>query len=291
MSSVIRYTVQDLLELNKKLNYPKNFKLISNEFKTIPGCNKSYGFKKNEKENNIDNIRSILNKIHTSTFDKLYHKIYVIIKNDNSQIDMLFNIIEEYLCKSSMLNNSLECYAKIIKNLYNNNLIIKQMIINFVNKIYYKQCYNKYNITTDISEMSSELNSLLSKLNIVPKDNKITCDNIVDISSNLNIIMNINIKIISYIQENIFKNDLDILYIIINSFINNSTINNYNLISLNSILINNTLSLYIKENYNDKIYDIYDNLDSYINNNDYDSKMCESEIEKIIYKLCKAKSV
>jgi len=72
---VIKYSVSDLFDLNKQLNFPTNPKLITEEFKTIPGCNKSYGFKKNEKQNNLDNIKSILNKIHTSNFDKLYLKI------------------------------------------------------------------------------------------------------------------------------------------------------------------------------------------------------------------------
>ena len=76
---------------------------------------------------------------------------------------------------------------------------------------------------------------------------------------------------------------------IINSFVNNNTINNYNLYSLNMILIDEFSKIYVKQNYLDELYNIYDNLDEYVDSNDYDSKMCEAEIEKIMYKMNKTR--
>jgi len=283
----VSYTVTDIFDLNILLNFPTNSKLISDEFKTIPGCNKSYGFHKSTKQNNIDNIKSILNKIHTSTFDKLYTKLLVIINSDKIQITNFVNIIKEYLDKTAMLDNSLDCYAQIFANLYNNKTLSYEFIVDFIKKIYYKQCYNNYNITPDVSNISVNLLPLLTKLHIIPENNIITCDAMVNIASYLNTIMKINIKFISLLQKYIFKEDLKILIIIIDSFINNSIINNYNLISLNSLLTNNTLTKYIKNNYYHKIYNIYDNLDNYVSQNGYDYNICEAELEKLTYKLCK----
>ena len=290
MSNIITYTIQDLLDLNKQLNYPSNSKLISKEFKTIPACNKFYNIIKTDKQNYLDNIKSILNKIHTTNFDKLYDKLQDIIKNDNTQINIILNIIEEYLNKPSMLDNSLECYSLVFSKLYETNYIDLEQILKFTQHIYFNKCFNKYNITNDLSSIPKDLlNTMLHKLNIIPKNNKISCDNIVDIMSNLNTITKINIKFISYLQQYIFNNKTELLDMIVNSFINNNTINNYNLYSLNMMLMNEFTNTYIKKNYLDNLYNIYDNLENFVDSNDYDSKMCEAEIEKIIYKMNKTK--
>lgn len=290
MSNIITYTIQDLLDLNKQLNYPSNSKLISKEFKTIPACNKSYNIIKTDKQNYLDNIKSILNKIHTSNFDKLYGKLQDIIINDNTQINIILNIIEEYLNKPSMLDNSLECYSLVFFKLYDSNYINIEQILEFTQHIYFSKCFKKYNITNDVDSVPKELLTImLSKLNIVPENNKISCDNIVDIMSYLNTITKINIKFISYLQNSIFNNKTELITLISDSFLHNKTINNYNLYSLNMILVNTFTNTYVKKNYLDNLYDIYDNLDNYVDSNDYDSKMCEAEIEKIIYKMNKTK--
>ena len=115
----------------------------------------------------------------------------------------------------------------------------------------------------------------------------------VDLASYLNNKMKININLLTYIQQYIYINELDIIKLIIESFINNNTINNYNIISLNAILINNSVLYYIKLNYYDKLYDMYSNLDNYINvkDNDYDYKICINELEKLIKNLNKIKTV
>lgn len=290
MSNIITYTIQDLLDLNKQLNYPSNSKLISKEFKTIPACNKSYNIIKTDKQNYLDNIKSILNKIHTSNFDKLYGKLQDIVDNDNTQIIIIIDIIKDYLNKPSMLDNSLECYSHIFYKLYENNYITIKQVLDFINNIYFNRCFNKYNITNDIDSVPKELLTImLSKLNIVPENNKITGDNIVDIMSYLNSITKINIKFISYLQNSIFNDKTELIILICNSFLNNNIINNYNLYSLNMILLNTFTNTYVKKNYLDNLYNIYDNLDNYVDSNDYDSKMCEAEIEKIMYKMNKTK--
>ena len=65
----------------------------------------------------------------------------------------------------------------------------------------------------------------------------------VDLASYLNNKMKININLLTYIQQYIYVDELDMIKLIIESFINNDTINNYNIISLNAILINNSLLL------------------------------------------------
>ena len=55
------------------------------------------------------------------------------------------------------------------------------------------------------------------------------------------------------------------------------------------ILVNDFTNKYVKQYYLDDLYNIYDNLENYVDNNDYDSKMCEAEIEKIMYKMSKLK--
>ena len=192
-----------------------------------------------------------------------------------------------------MITNTLECYCKLFLYLLDNNLLTKETIFNYVKNIYYKQCYNKYTISLDVSNLSEDIILLFPKLSIVPVNNKITCDNMVDLASYLNNKMKININLLTYIQQYIYINELDIIKLIIESFINNNTINNYNIISLNAILINNSVLYYIKLNYYDKLYDMYSNLDNYINvkDNDYDYKICINELEKLIKNLNKIKTV
>ena len=66
-----KYTVKDLFELNIRLKFPSNVDLISKEFKKIPACNKAYEIVSNISKVKVDNIKSILNKIHTSNYPKL----------------------------------------------------------------------------------------------------------------------------------------------------------------------------------------------------------------------------
>ena len=288
-----KYTVKDLFELNIRLKFPSNVDLISKEFKKIPACNKAYEIVSNISKIKVDNIKSILNKIHTSNYPKLSELIFSIIENDNTEINNLLNLIEEYLNKTAMITNTLECYCKLFLYLLDNNLLTKETIFNYVKNIYYKQCYNKYTISLDVSNLSEDIILLFPKLSIVPVNNKITCDNMVDLASYLNNKMKININLLTYIQQYIYINELDIIKLIIESFINNNTINNYNIISLNAILINNSVLYYIKLNYYDKLYDMYSNLDNYINvkDNDYDYKICINELEKLIKNLNKIKTV
>jgi hypothetical protein len=287
--NITQHSIDDLIHLNKLLHNPSNPDLLKGGFKTIPAYNKIYNITKINTHSHTDNIKSILNKIHTSNFNKLYTKLLSIIDINNLGPSIITNIILEYLNKPSMLDDSLKCYSKIFAELYNNKYISIDFILKYISDIYYKKCYSKYYITNDISSIPQEyLPTILNKLNITPdKHNKINTDHIVDIMTYFNTITTINIKFIGNLQIDVFYNNTELADLIVSSFINNTKLNHYNLYSLNTILTDDFIINYIKKIYLKQLYNIYDNLNNFLDNNDYNSKMCEVEIEKIIYKIHK----
>jgi len=240
---ITQHSITDFIHLNKLLHNPTNPNLLKGRFKTIPACNKKYNITKTNKQSYTDNIKSILNKIHTSNFNKLY----------------------------------------------NNNHISIDFIFEYVSNIYFKKCYSKYYITNNVSSIPQEfLPTILNKLNITPdQHNKIKTDHIVDIMTYFNTITTINIKFIGNLQTDIFYDKIQLTDLIVNSFINNTKLNHYNLYSLNTILVNDFITKYVKKNYLKQLYNIYDNLNHFLDDNNYNSKMCETEIEKIMYKIHK----
>lgn len=286
---ITQHSITDFIHLNKLLHNPTNPNLLKGRFKTIPACNKKYNITKTNKQSYTDNIKSILNKIHTSNFNKLYNKLTSIIDTNNLAPSVITDIILQYLNKSAMLDDSLKCYSKIFAELYNNNHISIDFIFEYVSNIYFKKCYSKYYITNNVSSIPQEfLPTILNKLNITPdQHNKIKTDHIVDIMTYFNTITTINIKFIGNLQTDIFYDKIQLTDLIVNSFINNTKLNHYNLYSLNTILVNDFITKYVKKNYLKQLYNIYDNLNHFLDDNNYNSKMCETEIEKIMYKIHK----